>query len=189
MNLEPTTSFGKLFIDERNGYIGICKSERYNPKRCQWYSILDIENPGLYCTNPKCDMKHRVTVDCEFVCDIPSEGIRIKKIVKSRIFCQHHTYAKDKNYEEWSEPGTISIIRGIIIQTYANAVNREIAQWENKLYYLTSCITEQARCAFFLPTEYNQQEVDDRYQKLQQAFSDNPRCLSVIERYYKSLKE
>lgn len=186
---EPTTSFGRLFIDERNGYIGLCPSARYNAKKCKWYSILDIENPGLYCTNPKCDYKHRVTVDCEFVCDIPSQGIHIKKIVRHRIFCQHHTYAKDKNYEEWSEPGTLSIVRGIITQTYANAVHREIAKWENQLFSLNSCIEEQAKCTFMLPPQYTEQDIEIRYQALTTTFADNPRCLDIIERYYQALKE
>ena len=189
LNLEPTTSIGKLFIDERNGYIGLCPSERYNAKRCKWYSILDIENPGLYVTNPKCDMKHRVTVDCEFVCDIPSEGLHIKKIVKSRIYCQHHPYAKDKHYEEWSEPGTISIIRGVIIQTYANAVNREIKQWEDKLCFLNDCIQEQARCAFLLPMNFSQATLEERYQAIRTALEYNPSLVTILDKYYNSLKE
>jgi hypothetical protein len=188
-NLEPTTSLGKLFIDERNVYIGLCPSEKYNPKKCKWYSILDIENPGLYVTNPKCDMKHRVTVDCEFVCDIPSEGLHIKKIVKSRIYCQHHPYAKDKHYEEWSEPGTISIIRGVIIQTYANAVNREIKQWEDKLCFLNDCIQEQARCAFLLPVNFSQATLEERYQAIRTALEYNPSLVTILDKYYNSLKE
>lgn len=188
-NLEPTVSLGCLFIDERNGYIGIGRNKKYNPKTCQWYKITDIRNPGLYCTKPRCDWHHKVMVDCEFVCDIPSQGIHIQRIVKQRIFCQHHPYAKDKHYEEWSEPGTISIMRGIIIQTYANAVQNEIKQWEDKLLCLNGLLYEQALCTFMLPNAFSQEILDERYKSLQQAFQGQTGCLMRIEKYYNLLKE
>jgi hypothetical protein len=188
-HLEPTASYGKLFIDERNGYIGLCPSARYNAKKCQWYKITDIENPGLYCTKPRCRWDHSVMVDCEFVCDVPSQGLHIKRIIKQQIHCQHHPYNKDTNYEEWSEPGVISMMRGIITQTYINAVSNQIKQWQDKLYYLDVCIEEQARCAFMLPRDYTQETLDRQYQILKEAFEHDIRCSLIIEKYYQVLKE
>lgn len=186
--IEPTSSFGRLFVDERHGYIGICPKEKYNPKKCVWYNILDIRDPGLYCIKPRCDGS-RVKVDCEIAFNVPSQGISVKTVIKKRIYCNHHPYAKDKNYEEWSEPGSISIMRGILIQTYSNAVNNDLKYWEERLYYINICLEEQARCAFFLPREYTEAELEDRYINTKKIYENYPHILSIIERYYKVLKE
>lgn len=187
--LTPTASFGKLFVDERHGYIGICSSDKYTPKKCVWYNILDVRDLGLYCTKPRCDGAFRVKVDCEIAFDVPSQGIHVKKVIKQRIYCQHHTYAKDRHYEEWSEPGSVSIMRGILEQTYANAINSDFKIWSTRLYNLNAYLKEQAKCAFFLPHQYTPDELEMRYSELKSLYAPHPEIMYIIERYYKVLKE
>ena len=189
MKLEPTSSFGCLFVDERHGYIGLCKTHKYNPNKCQWFALNKIENIGLYCTKPRMDWKHRVLVDCEMVFDVPAQGIQIKRIVHSRIYCQHHRHALNSRYEEWSEPGSIAIMREIINQAYINMVQNEVKLWQEYLYAVENSIHEQAKCTFMLPEQYNEELVEQRYQALKSAFQTQPNCIKLLEKYHKILLE
>jgi hypothetical protein len=189
MHLEPTSSFGCLFVDEKNGYIGLCKTSKYNPQKCKWYSLTEIENVGLYCTKPRMDWKHRVLVDCEIIFDVPSQNIQVKRVVRSRIYCQHHRHALNSRYEEWSEPGSIAIMREIINQAYINMVQNEIKMWQDHLYAIESSLCEQARCAFMLPMQYTKEMVEQRYTALSAAFESQTNCIRVLEKYHKILLE
>lgn len=184
-DIEPTASLGTLHIDERNCYLGISTFPWYNKHTCQWYKITDIVNPGLYCAKPRMN-KRNVLVDCEFVCDVPSQGLHIKKIVKSRICCLHHKYAKDSHYEEWEEPGSISIMRGIINQTYSNAVRNEIQEWANRLRFIEDNLYEQALCAFMLNDTYTMNELQERYNGLSKLYQ-NTECSKLLQKYYEML--
>lgn len=189
MQLEPTSSFGCLFVDERHGYIGLCKTHKYNPNKCQWFALTDIENIGLYCTKPRMDWKHRVLVDCEIIFDVPTKGIQIKRIVRSRIYCQHHRHALNSRYEEWSEPGSIAIMREIINQAYLNVVQNEIKMWQDHLYAIESSLHEQARCAFMLPIQYTKEMVEQRYAALSSALETSPSCIKLLTKYHQILLE
>ena len=187
-NIEPTSSFGRLFVDERHGYIGIGKSDKYNPKKCQWFKITDIENPGLYVVKPRADTKRRVAVDCEFICDVPSQGLHIKEIVRKRIFCTHHKYALNPQYEEWEEPGAISIMRGVINQAYHNAYNNEMQQMSEHLRSVRACTANLAHMVFMLPDDFTLEQLEDRYQRLYEAFQGTD-CLNFIIASYNILLE
>ncbi len=185
---ETTASLGKLVVDERNGYLGISKTEK-GKEPIQWFKITDIENPGLYCIKPRIGWGNKVAVGCEFVCDIPSQHRRIKVVVKQRIYCKHRTYTKNSHYEEWDEPGTISIMRGIISQTYEHAVQSE---WENistKLRFIHNSLEEQALCAMFLDENYTTEQLDERFNQLKEILKDDAKQLDLLTSYYKALKQ
>lgn len=186
--IEPTASLGKLFVDEKNGYIGICKSKRYKPKKCTWYRLDEIENVGLYCTNPRIDMKYRVLVDCQFECDVPKEGKHIKLLVRTGIYCQHHPHSLNPQKEEWTEPGTISIMRGIINQAYLNTLQSETKWWSEQLYKVRDSALAQAIVAFYLDIHYTQQDVENRYHHLSEIFCGTS-AMKLVDKYYKLLLE
>ena len=178
---EPTASLGCLFVDERNGYIGIGRTKRYNQRHCRWFSIADIANPGLYCTKPRTGWNNRVLVDCEFVCDVPSLNLHIKKIIKTRIYCKHRPYTKNSRYEEWEEPGTISIMRGIITQAYINSLT---SVYQPQIHLMEE--KEKALCAFMLNENYTQEQLDARFLSLHELFvsESDEYALSLLKKYY-----
>jgi hypothetical protein len=135
------------------------------------------------------DWKHRVLVDCEIIFDVPSQNIQVKRVVRSRIYCQHHRHALNSRYEEWSEPGSIAIMREIINQAYINMVQNEIKMWQDHLYAIESSLCEQARCAFMLPMQYTKEMVEQRYTALSAAFESQTNCIRVLEKYHKILLE
>lgn len=185
---ETTASLGKLVVDERNGYIGISKTEK-GKEPIQWFKITDIENPGLYCVKPRIGWGNKVAVGCEFICDIPSQGRHIKEVVKQRIYCKHRTYTKNARYEEWDEPGTISIMRSIIESTYETAIKEELRPLAASIRFVKDSIHEQALCVFMLTNEYSEQELTARYDKLQAAFGDSAENLWLLGKYYHDLKQ
>lgn len=189
-DIEPTASLGKLFIDERNGYIGICKSNRYKANKCTWFKITDIENPGLYCTKPRVNMNNNVLVDCELAFDVPSQGISIKRIVKTRMHCNYRR--KNSQYLEWEEPGTISLMRAIIVQTYMEAVQNEIKRWQEQLRFIHDNLREQALCAMMLSENYTQEQLKQRFRALSKIYhpdaGGSTETMQLLNQYYEILK-
>ncbi len=187
MNLEPTASLGKLVIDEKHGYIGICKREKYKEKDCIWIPITDIDEIALYCVKPRADYSRNVKCDCEFSCHIISENKTIKRVVKTNIGCKHHKSKTYANREEWEEPGIISMMRSIINQTYISAVQDELKQWRNQLVFVRETVFEQARCALMLPFPFTSEQLEENYHKLISVF-DSFEQNRLINQYYQVLK-
>ena len=135
--------------------------------------------------------RYSVLVDCEFACDIPSQGVYIKQIVKPRIYCNHHRC--DSTHEEWEEPGTISIMRGIIVQTYINAVQNEIRIWADKLRFVQENLREQALCGMMLKEGYTQEELKQRFRALTKVYhpdaGGSTECMQLLNQYYELLRK
>lgn len=187
MTLTPTASLGKLVIDEKNGYIGICKRTKYKEKHCTWIPITDIDDVALCCVKPRMTSAHSVKCDCEFSCHIISENRDITKTVKTRVSCNHRRARHNPQMEEWDEPGIVSMMRSIINQTYINAVNNEWKEWREKLIFIQESAFEQARCAFMLPFPFTHEQLENHYQKLSSVF-DSYEDVKLLNQYYQILK-
>lgn len=184
---EPTVSLGKLFLDEKNGMLGIGTTEHYNSKKCEWYKLADVNEMALYCINPRATIDNRVRVDCCFECDVP--GKHIKRIVKTRIYCKHQTF--DSTHEQWEEPGVISLMRSMITQAYINLTTYEVAAYRAYLVYTENTIKKQALCAFMLTEQYTREQIDTRYQTLRSALMNEKAYddISLLDKYYEVLTD
>jgi hypothetical protein len=184
--MEPTATLGKLVLDEKNKFIGLCSSRKYKEKKCTWYKITEIESIGLYCVKPRMTMNGSVKCDCEFTCYIPKEARIIKTVVLTGICCKHHRSKRDPTKEEWDEPGVISMMRNLIVQTFVNEAERTWNMWKEIIHTANNVATEHALTLFMLTPDFNQETLDVNYQKLCRVF-DKPEEQYVIRQYYKVL--
>lgn len=128
--VSPTARYGKMFVDEKNGILGIAetpsiaKSILKNKKPIDGYlskgavfiiSLFDLDDIGLCCKDPKGN-NGQVICDVELYIRIDKLGIDKRIIAKTATKCPSKKV--DKFRREWDEPGELSMFRNILKGIY-----------------------------------------------------------------------
>ncbi len=130
ISISPTSCYGKMFVDENNGILGIAETPSIakfifkKKKPINGYlskgavfiiSLFDLDDIGLCCKDPKGD-NGQVICDVELYIRVDKLGIDKRIIAKTATKCPSKKV--DKFRREWDEPGELSMFRNILKGAY-----------------------------------------------------------------------
>lgn len=184
--IQPTASYGKLHIDEMDGYLILCDKTDKEGNLIGLPDIFDcsdIKQIGLYPIKPRAERQDIVCdVELNLVFEYPN--LAFKTTVKSSVKCAYKRISDSR--VEWYEPGDLSMFRNMMNQMLKAASDRAIRERVPSLSKRDLDIF-RAESALYLSPGYTSEDLEKQKEILVRAFIGNPHAddyTKWIEHFY-----
>lgn len=170
--IQPTASYGKLHIDEMDGYLILC--DRLDKEGNlvgipDIFDCTDIKQVGLYPIKPRAE-KQDVVCDVELNLVFEYPHMEFKTTIKSSVRCAYKRISDSR--VEWYEPGDLSMFRSMMNQMLKAASERAMRERVPSLSKRDLDIF-RAESALYLSPGYTETDIAEQKERLSRAFQSS----------------